>query len=147
MKIELLNAVDQEFERYPEAFGGAVTSEEVTQAEAKLKVKLPEDFKKFLLRYGSGAIGEAIVLGLREAEFVSTPSFVDKSLQFRNMLPQGYEHFVVIGVDSAGNPVGFQYPNKEIIIVDFDFSGKKVIAGSFEEYLEKSIHEELNIHF
>ncbi|WP_375345383.1 hypothetical protein ACEWPB_15685 [Priestia megaterium] len=67
---------------------------------------------------------EAVVLGLREAEFVSTPSFVDKSIQFRNILPQGYEHFVVIGVDSAGNPVGFQYPNKEIVIVDFDFGGK-----------------------
>lgn len=147
MKIELLNAVDQEFERYPEAFGGAVDSEEVIQAEVKLKVKLPEDFKRFLLKYGSGAIGEAVVLGLREAEFVSTPSFVDKSLQFRNMLPQGYEHFVVIGVDSAGNPVGFQYPNKEIIIVDFDFGGKNVLAGSFEEYLEKAIREELKIHF
>lgn len=47
MKIELLKAVDQELEMYPEAFGGAVTSEEVTQAEAKLKVKLPEDFKNF----------------------------------------------------------------------------------------------------
>ena len=38
MKIELLKAVDQELEMYPEAFGGAVTSEEVTQAEAKLNL-------------------------------------------------------------------------------------------------------------
>ncbi|MGG0386290.1 hypothetical protein ABEY69_25165 [Priestia filamentosa] len=52
-------------------------------------MKLPEDFKQFLLKYDSGAVGEAIVLGLREAEFVATPSFVEKSLQFRSSLPKG----------------------------------------------------------
>ena len=115
MKIELLNAIDEELEMCPEAFGGTVNIEEVMQAEVELKVKLPEDFKMFLLKYGSGAVGEAIVLGLREAEFVATPSFVEKSLQFRNILPEGYENFIVIGVDSAGNPVGFNSPNTEII--------------------------------
>ncbi|MCM3068229.1 SMI1/KNR4 family protein [Priestia flexa] len=147
MKIELLNAIDEEFEMCPEAFGGTVNIEEVMQAEVELKVKLPEDFKMFLLKYGSGAVGEAIVLGLREAEFVATPSFVEKSLQFRNILPEGYENFIVIGVDSAGNPVGFNSPNTEIITFDFDFGGKEIIASSFEEYLEKALKEEINIHF
>lgn len=147
MKIELLNAIDEEFEMCPEAFGGTVNIEEVMQAEVELKVKLPEDFKRFLLKYGSGAVGEAIVLGLREAEFVATPSFVEKSLQFRNILPKGYENFIVIGVDSAGNPVGFNSPNTEIITFDFDFGGKEIIASSFEEYLEKALKEEINIHF
>ncbi|MDT2047729.1 1,3-beta-glucan synthase regulator [Priestia aryabhattai] len=147
MKIELLNAIDEELEMCPEAFGGTVNIEEVMQAEVELKVKLPEDFKMFLLKYGSGAVGEAIVLGLREAEFVATPSFVEKSLQFRNILPEGYEKFIVIGVDSAGNPVGFNSPNTEIITFDFDFGGKEIIASSFEEYLEKALKEEINIHF
>lgn len=147
MKIELLNAIDEEFEMCPEAFGGTVNIEEVMQAEVELKVKLPEDFKMFLLKYGSGAVGEAIVLGLREAEFVATPSFVEKSLQFRNILPEGYENFIVIGVDSAGNPIGFNSPNTEIITFDFDFGGKEIIASSFEEYLEKALKEEINIHF
>lgn len=147
MKIELLNVIDEEFEVCPEAFGGPVNIKEVIQAEDELKVKLPEDFKVFLLKYGSGAVGEAIVLGLREAEFVATPSFVEKSLQFKNILPEGYENFIVIGIDGAGNPVGFNSPDKEIITFDFDFGGKEIIARSFEEYLEKAIREELNIHF
>ncbi|MEK4711987.1 hypothetical protein [Sporosarcina sp. FSL K6-5500] len=50
MKIELLNAIDEEFEMCPEAFGGPVNIEEVIQAEDELKVKLPEDYKIFLLR-------------------------------------------------------------------------------------------------
>lgn len=147
MQIELLKVIDEEFEMCPEAFGGPVNIEEVIKAEDELKVELPEDFKMFLLRYGSGAVGEAIVLGLREAEFVATPSFVEKSLQFRSILPEGYESFIVIGIDGAGNPVGFNPPNTEIITFDFDFGGKEIIARNFEEYLEKAIREELNIHF
>ncbi|MED4532566.1 SMI1/KNR4 family protein [Metabacillus fastidiosus] len=147
MKIELLNAIDEEVEMCPQAFGGPVNIEEMRQAEDELKVKLPEGFKMFVLKYGSGAVGEAIVLGLREAEFVATPSFVEKSLQFRNILPEGYENFIVIGIDGAGNPVGFNFPNTEIITFDFNFSEKEIIASSFEEYLEKALREELNMHF
>ncbi|MCC5803736.1 SMI1/KNR4 family protein [Rossellomorea vietnamensis] len=147
MKMELLKAIDEEFEMCPEAFGGPLNIEEVDKAADELKVKLPEDFKEFLLRYGSGAVGEAIVLGLKEAEFVATPSFVEKSLHFRQELPSGYENFTAIGIDGAGNPVGFNAPNFEIITYDFNFGGKEIIAASFEEYLEKAIREELNIHF
>lgn len=147
MKIELLNAIDEEVEMCPEAFGGPLTIEEVNQAEDELKVKLPEDFQEFLLRYGSGAVGEAIILGLKEAEFVATPSFVERSLYFRKVLPKGYEKFTAIGIDGAGNPVGFNYPNAAIITFELNFGGNKFIAESFEEYLEKSIREELNLHF
>ncbi len=147
MNIKILEAIDEEVEMCSEAFGGPVQIEEVTQAEDKLKVKLPEDYKMFLLRYGSGAIGDVIVLGLSEAEFVTTPSFVEKSLQFRNILLEGYQNFIVIGVDGAGNPVGFNYPNTEIFAFDFDFGGKEIIANSFEEYLEKALHRNINIHF
>ncbi len=46
-------------------------------------------------------------MGLKEAEFVATPSFVEKSLYFRKALPKGYENFVAIGIDGADNPVEF----------------------------------------
>ena len=147
MKIEILNAIDEEFEMCPEAFGGPLNIEDVNQAEDELKVRLPEDFKEFLLRYGSGAVGDAIILGLKEAEFVATPSFVEKSLHFRKALPIGYENLIVIGIDGAGNPVGFNSPGTEIITFDFNFGEKEIIAESFEEYLEKAICEELNIQF
>lgn len=147
MKIEILNAINEKFEMCPEVFGGPLNIEEVNQAEEELKVKLPEAFKEFLLKYGSGAVGEAIILGLKEVEFVATPSFVEKSLNFRNILPKGYENFIAIGIDGAGNPVGFNSPNTEIITFDFNFGGRIMLAESFEEYLEKAIREELNIHF
>ncbi|USK50229.1 hypothetical protein LIT38_01660 [Bacillus sp. CMF12] len=71
-------------------------------------------------------MGEAIVLGLKVAEFVVTPSFVEKSLLFRKALPKGYENFTAIGIDGAGNPVGFNSPNKEIITFDLISAGKKL---------------------
>src|SRR5690625_1704653 len=147
MKKEILNAIDEECEMCPEAFGGPLNNEEITQAEDELKVKLPEESNELILRYGSGAVGEFIILGLKEADFVATPSVVHKSLHFRISLPKGYENFIAIGTDGAGNPVGFNSPDTEIITFDFNFGVKEVIAESFEEYLEKAIREELNIHF
>ncbi|GKV56657.1 hypothetical protein NCCP2222_26040 [Sporosarcina sp. NCCP-2222] len=147
MKVTLINAIDAEYEMCPEAFGGSLKIEEVTQAEDELNIKFPEDFIEFLLRYGSGAVGEAIILGLKEVEFVATPSFIEKSKHFRGILPKGYENFITIGIDGAGNPIGFNFPNTEIITFDFNFGGKEVLAKTFEEYLEKAIHEELNIQF
>lgn len=147
MKIELLKAIDEEFEMCPEAFGGPVKDNEVKQAENELQVTLPDDYKMFILKYGAGAVGETIILGLREAEYVATPSFVKQSLLHRENLPYGYEKFVVIGIDGAGNPVGFNFPNKEIIRFHYDKGEKEVIANSFEEFLEKSLKEEINIQF
>ncbi|MEH7356859.1 SMI1/KNR4 family protein [Neobacillus drentensis] len=147
MKIELLQAIDEEFEMCAEAFGGPVEEEEISEAEDTLQIKLPQDYKMFLLKYGSGAVGEVIVLGLKEAEFVATPSFVEQSLKFRDNLPEGYEKFNVIGIDGAGNPIGFNLPNTEIIRFYIDLGEQEVIANSFEEYLEKALKEEINIHF
>ncbi|MDR9795267.1 SMI1/KNR4 family protein [Aeribacillus pallidus] len=147
MKIELLKAIDEEFEMCPEAFGGPVKDDEIKQAENELQVTLPNDYKMFILKYGAGAVGEAIILGLREAEYVATPSFVEQSLKHRESLPDGYEKFVVIGIDGSGNPIGFNFPGKEIIRFHYDTGDKEVIAKSFEEYLEKSLKKEINIQF
>lgn len=147
MNKKVFRKIEEEFNVCPEAFGGPVPLEEIAQAEEILQVRLPEDYRFFLLKYGSGAIGEAIILGLKEAEFVATPSFVKQSLHFRHILPEGYKKFIAIEVDGAGNPVGFNSPDPEIIAFDFDFGGKEGIAASFEAYVEKALSNELNIYF
>lgn len=147
MRAKILEAINLEYEMYPEAFGGPTSVNDILQAENELNVILPEDFKQFIRTYGSGAVGEIIVLGLKEAELVSTPSFVTESLRFRNELPDGYSKFVTVGIDGAGNPIGYNYPNIEIIKFDFDFGGEIKIADNFEEYLDKAIRGSLNIHF
>ncbi|WP_243292955.1 SMI1/KNR4 family protein [Bacillus sp. FJAT-47783] len=85
------------------------------------------------------AVGEAIILGLREAEYVATPSFVEQSLKYRENLLEGYEKFVVIGIAGSGNPVGFNLSGNPIIRFHYDTGETEVIANSFEEYLEKSL--------
>lgn len=147
MKVDLIHAIEEEFQACPEAFGGPVSIQEVEQAEKELQMKLPESFKQFLQSYGSGGVGEVIVLGLREAEWVSMPSFVEQSLRFRTILPKGYENFVVIGIDGAGNPVGFSDSDGGIISFDFDFGGDKWVASSLEEYIEKVLKGEIGIQF
>lgn len=147
MKKEIFEAIEEERDTCPEAFGGPATEAEVIEAEKCLGVKLPPDYKEFLYKYGSGGVGKVIVLGLREAEFVATPSFVEQSLEFRKQLPVEYSKMVVIGVDGAGNPVGFNPSDSTIFVFDFDFGGYHALASSFEEYLDKAINQQLDVQF
>jgi len=147
MRKDLFEAIDVQFEMVSDAFGGPVKEEEVDQAEQRLGVKLSGAYKEFVRRYGSGSVSEAIILGLREAEFVPTPSFVEESIHFRNQLPKDFSDIVVIGVDGAGNPIGFKSNESTIFIYDFDFGGRRDVAASFEDYVEKALNEQLDIQF
>ncbi|WP_107724449.1 hypothetical protein [Desmospora activa] len=84
----------------------------------------PPDYKEFVCRYGSGEIGNVVVLGLREAEFVPTPSFFDQTIKYRKELPIEYSNTIVIGVDGVGNPVGFIPPDTSIFVFDQNFGGR-----------------------
>lgn len=126
MKKELFDQIDQRYEMVPEAFGGPVTENEIGKAEKKLKVKLPEEYKEFIRRYGSGGVGDAVIPGLRQAEFLSTPSFTEETGDFRNVLPEEYSSMIVIGVDGAGNPIGFLPPDQTIFL----FNSKVPSPGS-----------------
>nr|WP_069681009.1 SMI1/KNR4 family protein [Clostridium sp. ZBS13] len=131
----------------PESFGGEVTIEEVDKAKELIGVELPEDYIEFICMFGCGVVGATVILGLGEAQFVSTPSFVNQTIEFRGELPNKYKDFVVIGVDGAGNPIGFNSPSKEIILFDHDFDGEVCLALNFSEYLRKACYNELKIQF
>ncbi|QKG83921.1 SMI1/KNR4 family protein [Kroppenstedtia pulmonis] len=147
MKDEVLKMIQIECDRVPEAFGGQVSEEEVEKAEGILGVKIQDDYKEFIRRFGAGCVGQAVILGLREAEFFPTPSFIEESLDFRKHLPSAYSKMVVIGVDGAGNPIGFIYPSEMIFVYDHDFGGRYDLANSFEDYILKALNRTLGIHF
>ncbi|MFD1434310.1 SMI1/KNR4 family protein [Kroppenstedtia eburnea] len=147
MKKELFDKIDERYEMIPEAFGGPVPESEIDEAEEELRVKLPEEYREFIRRYGSGGVGDAVILGLRQAEFLSTPSFVKETEAFRNDLPKEYSNMIVIGVDGAGNPIGFQPPDQTTFLLDHNFEGYVKLAVSFEDYLSKALSRKLGIHF
>lgn len=150
MRPAHITAIERLREQAPEAFGRPAAAVEIDEAEELLGVKLPAAYRDFLRRFGSGGVGKAIVLGLHEAEFVATPSVVDVSNQFReelrDQLPE-YDRLVVIGVDGAGNPVGFLPGDPCIFTHDHDFGGRHDLAADFEDYLDKALSGALEVSF
>ncbi len=147
MNKDVLSFINERFDMVPESFGGKVSIEEVNKAKEMIGVELPEDYIEFICMFGCGVVGSTVILGLGEAEYVSTPSFVNETIEFRNDLSENYKNFVVIGIDGAGNPIGFNSPSKEIILFDFDFGGEVYLASNFSEYLRKACYHELKIQF
>lgn len=147
MNKEVLSIINEEFEMVPESFGGEKEIYEVRKAEDILGTKLPKDYVEFICMFGCGVVGTTVILGLGEAQFVSTPSFVEETLKFRRELSSKYEKIVIIGVDGAGNPIGFNSPNEEIILYDHNLGEKVFIASNFSEYLKKACYDEINIQF
>lgn len=147
MNEEILNIIKEEFDIVPESFGGKVSREEIDKSTQLLGIELPEDYIEFVCRFGCGVVGTTVILGLGKPQFVSTSSFVEETIRFRNELPGKYKNFVVIGVDGAGNPIGFNLPSKEIVLFDHNLGEEICLAVSFAEYLRKACYNGLNVQF
>ncbi|WP_010250437.1 SMI1/KNR4 family protein [Acetivibrio cellulolyticus] len=147
MKANLVDQIRLLRDQVPEAFGKPIEEVKIVEAEKTLGVTLPEEYKSFIKEFGSGAVGEAIIIGLSEAKFVETPSFVEESLRFREELPDEYKNIVVIGIDNSGNPVGFLPESPVVFVYDYDFGGRYDLAKDFNEYVEKSLNRTLDVGF
>jgi len=150
VRKDQIEAIRELRNQVPAAFGKPAEDEEILDAENKLDVILPTDYKFFLKEFGSGGVGGAIILGLSEAEFIATPSFIVETLrirkEFSEELPE-YKNIVVIGLEGSGNPVGF-LPQEPIIFThDHDFGGRYDLAIDFCDYIEKAINRTLDVSF
>lgn len=147
MNKDVLKIINEEFSMVPEAFGGTVAKEDIDKAIDMIGVDLPDDYIEFICRFGCGGVKGTVILGLGESEFFYRLSFVEATLSFRNELPDKYEKFVVVGMDGAGNPVGFNAPDRKIILFDHDSGEEVLLANDFSEYLQKACYDELGIQF
>ena len=64
-----------------------VSEEEIIESERQLGGRLPEKYRRFLNEVGSGAVGEAIVMGLSSSIFTPTHSIIDVSKEYRREFP------------------------------------------------------------
>ncbi len=150
MRKEHIDMINDLRSQIPETFGRPATDNEIINAENTLGVKLPNEYKVFLREFGSGCVGRAIILGLSEAEFVGTPSFVDTTLEYRQVfcedIPE-YKDIVVIGVDGSGNPIGYLPDSPTIFVHDHDFGGRYDLATDFNDYVDKALNGTLQASF
>src|SRR5262245_60060204 len=63
-RIEELNEARAQAQFGPVELGGPARPETIAAVEAALGVRLPDDYRRFLERYGALAIGDEIVCGI-----------------------------------------------------------------------------------
>lgn len=73
----MFSIIKKVYDMVPESFAGEVPIEEVHETKKLLGVELPEDYIQFICMFGCGVVGTTVILGLGEAQFASTPSFVN----------------------------------------------------------------------
>jgi hypothetical protein len=136
MKAETWKLLDELFAETPILRAEHVDQDEIEMAENDLGVRLDNDYKEFIARYGGAIVGPYRVFGLRRAAPMSKPesSFVAITRNFRRQVWPGVSDWVVFSSDHAGNPVGLSVTG-EVWVSDHDSRAIQLIAPSFESYI------------
>lgn len=145
MRNSIHKALTKEFSNNPETVGKVVDLSKIKNSEKVLDVRLPDDYKEFIHKYGGAIINGHEIFGLSKAAWMSENyNYMSQSKRFRNELPNKFSQMVVFSIDGAGNPVGFLPGKSSIFVFDHNFGGRYDMAKSFEEYIEKILEGKMD---
>jgi hypothetical protein len=137
MRSKTWKVLDDMFSEAPILKAEAVSPAEVNDMEREVGVKLAEDYKEFIRRYGGAIVGPFPIYGLREVEPMGDEStLMEVTNFFRQQRWPGVEKWAVISMDHDGNPVGLDAQGK-VWISDHDAGAIQLLAPNFEVYLRK----------
>lgn len=137
MKSETILALDELFGRMPVLkAGGPVSPQELDDAERRVGVPLPPDYREFVQRYGGAIVGSLPIFGLRNAEAMADRDFsvVDMTKRMRADRWEPTDEWAVISLDLGGNPIGINSAG-EVWISDHDFGEVWKLADTFEAFV------------
>ena len=147
MENQLWELLNKEYKNYPEDFGRRCKSEEIEEAQEKVKLEFHASYKNFLLKYGSATLPGFIIYGLIPLPEMgkSVNNIVKKTAFYKNFQKwPGIENWYVISDDGRGNPIGID-PQGKVWLSDHDAGFEKVkLADSFEEFLHKLLTNTLH---
>jgi len=141
MDSELVKALSEFFSCWPGAAYGPISEAELEKEESDLGIRLPEDYRDFILRYGGAVVGNSVIYGTRQSEFGACDpvSFAAQTRIFRKEVPLDFAEMVVISVDQSGNPIGFISNDNVVFVYDFDFGGRLTLAESFSDFIRQCL--------
>ena len=137
MMPDTINRLDTKFTEFPIMRAADAPSEaEIVQAEQQIGVPFPDDYRQFLSRYGGAMVGPYPIFGLRPVEVMDVDlwSVLDVTRHYRSQEVPGTDHWAIISMDHAGNPIGMDRDGV-IWIHDHDFGGLSPLARDFEDYV------------
>lgn len=137
MREQTWQALEDLFSKSPRLRAEGVERSEVIDLEREVGVKLAEDYKEFIRRYGGAMVKACPVYGVRRAaSMVPGETLVEVTKEFRQQHWPGVENWAVISTDHAGNPIGLDAEGN-VWISDHDFRAIQLLASNFEEYLRE----------
>lgn len=136
------------------SFLGEVQEERIAAAEKKLNVCFPEDYRRFLKKYGAGSFGGFEIYGIvpkEEKRSIPNGIWLTEDLREKDKMP---EHYAAIGFDGFGNYYCIETKKKRneeapIVIFVCDpneelFDESEVVADSFSEFLLTALKTEID---
>lgn len=111
---------------------GSCCEEQINEAEEKLKLKFPEEYRKYLLNYGTICFNGVEICGLNVEGYLNVVEATEQEKSVNKSFPQGM--FVVedLGVDAK-----LIVSDEKGMIYLLQRDKKKVICKSFSEYIKK----------
>jgi hypothetical protein len=140
MKQVIVDRLDELFADEPFMKAGVADDAKVDAAQEALGVVFSDQYRQFLKRYGGALVGPLPVYGVARSEPMDENlwSVVGVTQHFREQSWPGVEHWYVISMDHAGNPIGIDESGK-VLIYDHDAGEMIELAEDFERYLERCL--------
>lgn len=144
MKEELMKRIECFLEKHPELKGVSATTKEIAEAEKELKIKLDDDYKEFIKRFGGSYAGIAIHAfsngsSMGNETIINLTNWCRESFEGDEFSPEINES-LIFSDDGSGNPIAIN-ANGEVVIYYHDSGYKEVLSKSFESFIEENFAE------
>jgi hypothetical protein len=139
MNPDTLQRIVAMFARHPCMWAGAgASAQELDCAAQTLGVRLPDDYRDFVMRFGGGHAGSLPVAGLREWETAGVGEWSVIQLTERCRLEgwPGTEAWAVISNDGFGNPIGLDSWGR-VWLSDHDARECVCLESSFDNWVRR----------
>lgn len=136
MKDEAWKLVDDFFSESPSLKADPVSYEAIDKHFRDLSFSVPDDYREFVHRYGAGILGAHTICGIGACKLMGndSESALKVTESFKSRKWPGVEKWLIISVDSAGNPIGMDSAGK-IWISDVVHRCIDELADDFEEFI------------
>ncbi|QPQ33326.1 SMI1/KNR4 family protein [Lysinibacillus sp. JNUCC 51] len=116
----------------------------MAEAEKELKIKLDDDYKEFIKRFGGSYAGIAIHAfsngsSMGNETIINLTNWCRESFEGDEFSPE-INKSLIFSDDASGNPIAIN-ANGEVVIYYHDSGDKEVLSRSFGSFVEENFAE------
>jgi hypothetical protein len=136
MKAETWKLINDFFSESPRLKADPVSYEVIDRHFQDLGFPLLEDYREFVHRYGAGILGAYTIFGIGACKLMGndSESALKVTETFRSQEWPGVDEWLIISIDSVGNPIGMDDTGK-VLISDVVHGCIDELANDFEEFV------------